>query len=122
MAAIASTGTGGKPLVVAYTATWCGPCVTMKPIYKALIDSYPDLDIKLVDYDTNRDAFGDAGISILPTIKAYKDGKFWEQFYGSPDESSLKEYFDKLTNEVKPRNDDSANTTGGDEDPYLATH
>jgi hypothetical protein len=66
----------------------------MKPVYKALIDDYPDLNIKVVDYDSNMNAFLDAEIRYLPTIKVYKDGKESDEYNGGRDEASLKAFFD----------------------------
>jgi hypothetical protein len=90
----------------------------MKPVYKALIDDYPDLNIKVVDYDSNMNACVDAGIRGLPTIKLYKDGKESEKYNGGRDTASLKSFFDRETKAYK--DSQSANTggnttnTGGD--------
>ena len=60
-AAIAATKNCGKPLIVLYTTSYCGPCKHLKPIYQGMISEFPDLVMKVVD-ESNRDAIRQARV------------------------------------------------------------
>ena len=54
--AIAATANGGKPLVIAYTATWCGPCINLAPHFLEFSSEYTGITMRKVDYNANPDA------------------------------------------------------------------
>ena len=74
----------GKPLIVNFTAGWCGPCKKMAPIYEKLVKQNKDLHMRKVDIDNN--PLAAAGVRSVPTFKAYKNGKEIESFKGASEE------------------------------------
>ena len=46
----------GKPVVIAFTATWCPTCQKMKSVYDSYESLYPELDFRKVDVDDNHHA------------------------------------------------------------------
>jgi ubiquitin C len=89
------SGAGDKLVIVDFTASWCGPCQQIKPIYKALSDEMTDLVFTMVDVDENEETAGECGVSAMPTFMFYKNGsKVGEMMGANPDK--LKENISKF--------------------------
>ena len=73
-----------------YTATWCGPCRAVKPVYQALSATYRGtVALGTVDVDHASDAAAAAEISAVPTITLYHHNAVVKTFSGA-DEAQLR--------------------------------
>lgn len=70
----------GKTLVD-FWATWCGPCRSQAPIAEKLAQ---ETDVKLIkiDVDTCEELTAEFGISSIPTLLLYEDGRLIKKFIG----------------------------------------
>ena len=64
-----------KKVVVDFTATWCGPCKRIAPVYEELANDNSDITFIKVDVDQNEYATSANKISGMPTFKAFLDGQ-----------------------------------------------
>ena len=64
------------PVVVDFSATWCGPCKQLKPIVEELAAQYEGkVKIAHVDVDEARQAAMKYGVMSVPTVLYLKGGQ-----------------------------------------------
>jgi thioredoxin 1 len=72
---------GSTPVLVDFTATWCGPCKMMSPILDQVAGELGDqVKIIKVDVDKNPHAAAHFQVQGVPTLILFKEGKnLWRQ-------------------------------------------
>ena len=85
------------PVIVDFSATWCGPCKILGPRLEAAVAATNSkVNLAIVDIDVNGDLAMDHEVQAVPTVVAFKEGKMVDKFIGLLDEDKLDAFVTKL--------------------------
>lgn len=64
------------PVLVDFTATWCGPCRQLAPIVDAIANEFQGkVKVGKVDIDENQEITARYGVRSVPTVIVFKGGQ-----------------------------------------------
>ena len=71
-----------KAVLVDFWASWCGPCKMLAPTIEAIAEEYDSFKVGKVNVDDEPDLAQAYGISSIPTLILFKDGKAADMLVG----------------------------------------
>ena len=84
------------PVLVDFWASWCGPCVSLKPVLEKIAKEYEGkLILAKAATDDNQNAASKFGIMSIPAVKLFKDGEVIDEFVGAQPEATIKQWLDQ---------------------------
>jgi thioredoxin len=73
----------GVPVLVDFTATWCGPCKALSPIVDQIATELGDkVKVGKLDVDDSPLTAGKYGVRGVPTVMVFKNGQRSAQHVG----------------------------------------
>ena len=85
------------PVVVDFWATWCQPCKMLKPLLEKLVhERGGKIALARVDVDKQQRIAAAMGISSIPDVVAFAEGRPVDRFTGILPEKELGEFLDRL--------------------------
>ena len=85
---------GDKPVMVDFFADWCGPCRMVAPTIEALSAERSDAVVVKVNVDNSPELAVRFGVSSIPTILVFRDGKLLSRAVGVRSKDELSEMLD----------------------------
>ena len=71
------------PVLVDFTAVWCGPCKMLDPVVTELAEQWQDrVKVLKLDVDNNQKIAMDYRVMGVPTLILFKDGEIQERLTG----------------------------------------
>ena len=82
-----------KPVLVDFTATWCGPCKAIAPLLDQVSAAMPE-KLKVVKLDIDNDPISAQKFNVMsiPTLLIFKGGKVVAKQVGSLNKSGLDKF------------------------------
>lgn len=80
---LVKAGASQQLVVIDFSATWCGPCKMIAPLFKELSEAMPDVVFLKVDVDENPDTAAKYSVSAMPTFVFIKGGEVVDRLMGA---------------------------------------
>ncbi|XP_010252021.1 PREDICTED: thioredoxin H4-1 [Nelumbo nucifera] len=80
---LAEANRNGKIVVANFSASWCGPCRMIAPLYCELSEKYPSLMFLTVDVDELAEFSASWDIRATPTFFFLRDGQQVDKLVGA---------------------------------------
>ncbi|KAL4274206.1 hypothetical protein AHAS_AhasUnG0015800 [Arachis hypogaea] len=77
-------------MVIDFTATWCGPCKYMGPIFKDFSAKYTEVEFIKLDVDELMGVAQEFQVQAMPTFVLVKKGKIVDKVVGARKEELQK--------------------------------
>lgn len=96
----------GRLNIVDFHADWCGPCKTLGPILEQVVSANAmTARLGTFDVDQAKDFAREQGVSGIPDVRFYIDGKMVDRFVGGESKARVEELVAKHTAGIVPAND-----------------
>lgn len=80
------------PVLVDFSAEWCGPCQAIAPVVESIAEEYAGrAKVVTIDVDAQGDIGARYGVMSIPTLVVFKDGKETDRLVGAAKKSAIED-------------------------------
>ncbi|MCS6806259.1 MAG: thioredoxin [Acidobacteriota bacterium] len=84
-----------KPVLVDFSAVWCGPCKMLEPTVRAIADEYAGrVHVYKLDIDQSPLTPARYGVRGVPTLILFKDGQERDRIIGVTSKDTIEQMID----------------------------
>lgn len=85
------------PVLVDFTATWCGPCRMLGPLLEKIAEGMPEVRIVKVDIDRSGPLASKYGVMAVPTMLFFRGGKQIDKLVGLKSDAEIRRAIQRAT-------------------------
>jgi len=86
----------GQLTFVDFFTTWCRPCNLLAPVLEELSEDHEDINFVKVDIEAEPELSSDYGITSIPTLVIFNDGKEIDRKTGLLSKTALKDWLSEI--------------------------
>ena len=72
----------GKPVLLDFWATWCGPCQMQGPVIEQAAEEFPEVKMGKLNVDEQGELARKYGVMSIPTLIFFKEGQIEKKAVG----------------------------------------
>ena len=93
----------GRLNIVDFHAEWCPPCKKLGPILSEIVEANSHV-VRLgkIDVDQAKELAGEEGVSSIPDVRFYVDGKIVHKFVGAPPKEEIEQLIATHSASINP--------------------
>ncbi|MFZ5955519.1 MAG: thioredoxin [Nanoarchaeota archaeon] len=83
------------PVIVDFWASWCSPCLMLKPVLEKIAKEYnKKIILAKLNVEDNQEKAREYNVMSIPNVKCFKNGEVINEFVGVLPESHIREFIE----------------------------